>query len=241
MYNCSQRKIWQPGRRLYISQFSRTGVLSACSAVYTGGPCVDGCQRVVNLLICCRYKESLQAASSFISEAWPDNAEQALVLNLGPAWMNVDSYSLFRNNVIEIPFKYWESPPGLGLCPLDVLFTVCSSISSWLTLHDGNFVVRVISHRLQMQTAPQACWCVLKMLNNLTSQHDYRAGFAHTELLGGRNALPALLDGVLPRLQPGASEHCCCTGIFAAAQDIGRPAARCAVRVVRYAIAPWPL
>jgi hypothetical protein len=56
--------------------------------------------------------------------------------------MNVDSYSLFRNNVIEIPFKYWESPPGLGLCPLDVLFTVCSSISSWLTLHDGNFVVR---------------------------------------------------------------------------------------------------
>ena len=93
----------------------------------------------------CRYKESLQAASSFISEAWPDNAEQALVLNLGPAWMNVDSYSLFRNNVIEIPFKYWESPPGLGLCPLDVLFTVCSSISSWLTLHDGNFVVRTPS------------------------------------------------------------------------------------------------
>ena len=93
--------------------------------------------------VSCRYKESLQAASSFISEAWPDNAEQALVLNLGPAWMNVDSYSLFRNNVIEIPFKYWESPPGLGLCPLDVLFTVCSSISSWLTLHDGNFVVRI--------------------------------------------------------------------------------------------------
>jgi hypothetical protein len=89
----------------------------------------------------CRYKESLQAASSFITDAWPDHVEQALVLNLGPSWMNVDAYSLFRNNVIEIPFKYWESPPGMGLCPLDVAFTVCSSISSWLTLNDDHFVV----------------------------------------------------------------------------------------------------
>ena len=30
-----------------------------------------------------RYKESLQAASSFITDAWPDHVEQALVLNLG--------------------------------------------------------------------------------------------------------------------------------------------------------------
>ena len=89
-----------------------------------------------------RYKESLQAASKSIKESWPENADQALVLNLGPAWMNAESYALFRDNVIEIPFKYWESPPGLGLCPLDVLFTVCSSIASWLTLHEGNFVVR---------------------------------------------------------------------------------------------------
>jgi len=111
---------------------------TTCAAGDTSGRALPHC-------CSCRYKESLQAASSFISEAWPDNAEQALVLNLGPAWMNVDSYSLFRNNVIEIPFKYWESPPGLGLCPLDVLFTVCSSISSWLTLHDGNFVVRTSS------------------------------------------------------------------------------------------------
>ena len=56
--------------------------------------------------------------------------------------MNVDAYALFRNNVIEIPFKYWESPPGMGLCPLDVAFTVCSSISSWLTLNEDHFVVR---------------------------------------------------------------------------------------------------
>jgi hypothetical protein len=90
-----------------------------------------------------RYKESLMAASRFLTEEYPDNVEEcrALVLNLGPAWMNVDAYSLFRNNVIEIPFKYWESPPGMALCPLDVAFTVCSSISSWHTLHEDNFVV----------------------------------------------------------------------------------------------------
>lgn len=99
-----------------------------------------------------RYKESLQAASSFITDAWPDHAEQALVLNLGPSWMNVDAYSLFRNNVIEIPFKYWESPPGMGLCPLDVAFTVCSSISSWLTLNDDHFVVSC--------GVCLMCWCI---------------------------------------------------------------------------------
>lgn len=91
-----------------------------------------------------RYKKSLQAASTYIKEIWPENADQALVLNLGPAWMNGECYSLFRDNVIELPFKYWESPPGLGLCPLDVLFTVCSSISSWLSLHEANYVVRIL-------------------------------------------------------------------------------------------------
>lgn len=89
-----------------------------------------------------RYKESLTTASQILIKEYPDNVEQALVLNLGPAWMNVDAYSLFRNNVIEIPFKYWESPPGMALCPLDVAFTVCSSISSWLTLNEDHFVVR---------------------------------------------------------------------------------------------------
>ena len=70
--------------------------------------------------------------------------------------MNGDCYQLFRNNVIEIPFKYWESPPGLGLCPLDVLFTICSSISSWLTLHEGNFVVRCRS-LLRLLTSGDVC------------------------------------------------------------------------------------
>ena len=70
----------------------------------------------------------------------------ALVLNLGPAWSNDEAYKLFSNNVIEIPFKDWESPPGLGVCPLDVIFTVCSSIASWLALNEDHFVVRSSLH-----------------------------------------------------------------------------------------------
>ena len=57
--------------------------------------------------------------------------------------MNAEAYALFANNVIEIPFKDWESPPGLGICPLDVIFTVSSSISSWLALNDDHVVVRL--------------------------------------------------------------------------------------------------
>ena len=64
-----------------------------------------------------------------------------MVLNLGPAWGKTDAYSLFANNVIEIPFKDWETPAGLGVCPLDVIFTACASISSWLNLDDENIVV----------------------------------------------------------------------------------------------------
>lgn len=67
----------------------------------------------------------------------------ALVLNLGPAWSNEEAYELFLNNVIEIPFKDWESPPGLAVCPLDIIFTVCSSIASWLATNDDHSVVRL--------------------------------------------------------------------------------------------------
>lgn len=65
----------------------------------------------------------------------------ALVLNLGPAWLSPEAYGLFNNTVIEIPFKDWESPPGLGICPLGVIFTVCSSIASWLALNEDHVVV----------------------------------------------------------------------------------------------------
>ena len=82
----------------------------------------------------------LKAAAAHI-RASHDRPELAMVLNLGPAWGKTDAYSLFANNVIEIPFKDWETPAGLGVCPLDVIFTACASISSWLNLDDENIVV----------------------------------------------------------------------------------------------------
>jgi hypothetical protein len=88
-----------------------------------------------------RYKAVLRGAAAHINRVH-GSANGALVLNLGPAWLSGEAYSLFSNNVIEIPFKDWESPPGLGICPLGVIFTVCSSIASWLALNEDHVVVR---------------------------------------------------------------------------------------------------
>ena len=87
-----------------------------------------------------RYKDVLSTAAAQIVKLY-GTSHEALVLNLGPAWLSPDAYALFNNNVIEIPFKDWESPPGLGICPLGVIFTVCSSIASWLALNEDNVVV----------------------------------------------------------------------------------------------------
>ena len=84
----------------------------------------------------------LRAAAGHIASARENNNNLPLVLNLGPTWGNSEVYLLFGNNTIEIPYKDWESPPGLGVCPLGVIFTVCSSVSSWLALNPNNVVVR---------------------------------------------------------------------------------------------------
>lgn len=88
----------------------------------------------------------LEAAAKQVQELHGSTG-LALVLNLGPAWSNDEAYKLFSNNVIEIPFKDWESPPGLSICPLDVIFTVCSSIVSWLALNEDHFVVCTAQHQ----------------------------------------------------------------------------------------------
>ena len=99
--------------------------------------------------LACRYKDVLGEAASQISQLY-DASHTALVVNLGPAWLSGEAYELFNSNVIEIPFKDWESPPGLGICPLGVIFTVCSSIASWLALNEGNVVVSA-------EATPHAC------------------------------------------------------------------------------------
>lgn len=89
----------------------------------------------------CRYMDFLETAAAQIAELQELPAENALVINLGPTWLRSEAYSLFNNNVIENQFKEWESPPGLGICPLDVIFAVCSNLSSWLALSEKNHVV----------------------------------------------------------------------------------------------------
>ena len=92
----------------------------------------------------CRYKDVLNIAASQVVKLC-GSGHGALVLNLGPAWLSPEAYGLFNNTVIEIPFKDWESPPGLGICPLGVIFTVCSSIASWLALNEDHVVVSLAS------------------------------------------------------------------------------------------------
>ena len=100
------------------------------------------CDRPVS----CRYRDVLSNAAAQIVKLH-GTSHDALVLNLGPAWLTPDAYRLFNCNVIEIPFKHWESPAGLGICPLGVVFTVCSSIASWLALNEDNVVVSHASLR----------------------------------------------------------------------------------------------
>lgn len=86
---------------------------------------------------------ALKSAAAQI-RASHDRPDLAMVLNLGPTWVKSDAYSLFANNVIEITFKgEYETPPGLGVCPLSVIFEACTSISSWINMDEDNVVVRV--------------------------------------------------------------------------------------------------
>ncbi|RMZ53572.1 hypothetical protein APUTEX25_003394 [Auxenochlorella protothecoides] len=62
-------------------------------------------------------------------------------VNLSPAWRDPDVYSYFNNSVMEFPLNIWERPPGLGLCPLHILVTICSQMHQWLSLSPDNLVV----------------------------------------------------------------------------------------------------
>ena len=45
-------------------------------------------------------------------------------------------------NVIEFAGGAWESPPGLAVCPLDVMFMICAAVHSWLGCNDDHIAVR---------------------------------------------------------------------------------------------------
>jgi hypothetical protein len=63
-----------------------------------------------------------------------------LVINLSPPWRDTAVYEHWKMSVTELP-EYWESPPGLALCPFDLLFVVCAQMHQHLTRSRSNTVV----------------------------------------------------------------------------------------------------
>lgn len=61
--------------------------------------------------LCCRYAEHLRAAAQSLRDSWPDQGLLA-PLNLGPALVNADLYSLFSNNVFEVSSSCQDLQPG---------------------------------------------------------------------------------------------------------------------------------
>ena len=107
-----------------------------------------------------------------------------LVLNLGPAWGNSDAYKLFQDNVIEIAFKEWESPPGLGICPLDVVFSVCHTTSSWLAQNDDHVVVSCTA-----LLAPALACMVLNVMRMLCNHALLALSMTHPDVLEGQSQM----------------------------------------------------
>ena len=66
--------------------------------------------------LCCRYAEHLRAAAQSLRDSWPDQSLLA-PLNLGPALVNADLYSLFSNNVFEVCSHSRRLQPGSSSAP----------------------------------------------------------------------------------------------------------------------------
>lgn len=110
--------------------------------------------------------------------------------------------------MIEISFKEWESPPGLGICPLDVIFSVCYSISSWLNLNADHVVVsypNVCNECSALLIKPMhslSCIWPAKPAQQVLSH----AGAAYEELLRHRDVLCAFSDSLLSDIQHGHAD-----------------------------------
>lgn len=56
---------------------------------------------------------------------------------------SITDNTLDGRNVLEFPWGAWEAPPGLAVCPLDVLFMLCQALHSWLNCNDSHISVSV--------------------------------------------------------------------------------------------------
>ena len=93
-----------------------------------------------------RYREHLQGTARAVGRL-QGNLNNVMFVNLGPAWSNGETYDIFGKSVIEVPNRAWECPPGLGICPLDVLFMACMNIHRWLILDPDHVVVSFSKQR----------------------------------------------------------------------------------------------
>ncbi len=90
------------------------------------------------------YVDCLTSAAAFLQE---HHSGSYMLLNLGGLFMEPKLYSLFGNSCVEFVVP-WNTPIGVGVCPLDILFATCSSIHNWLSMDEDHVAV------LHTRTAP---------------------------------------------------------------------------------------
>ena len=163
-----------------------------------------------------------------------DFHDRILTLNNGPSWRKaIWAYELFNNNVFETLSKEWESPPGLGICPLDQLYQLCDYISQWHALAPKNIVVSFYYHppscsilhsavriRGGVSTCPGP-----HSLNNCafpSTEAVLCAAAAHAQPGRRQDELQPLPDRLLHVLQP--AEQLCAQGF---GQPHGEPGQSC--------------
>ncbi len=95
------------------------------------------------------YIAYLADAAAVLSKLRGSNGEkqQLMVANLGPSWGLPAVYKTFESSVLELDgWTAWERPPGIGSMPLDVVFSVCRTVFTWLHGSSSHIVVRAKFH-----------------------------------------------------------------------------------------------
>ena len=88
-----------------------------------------------------RRRNQLRSAAEYFSTNC-GGLDHVLVMNLGDPWTDPSQLQLFDNRVVDMPTGKHVAP-GSDLIPLDILFTICSSMHSWLRVNDKNVTVRI--------------------------------------------------------------------------------------------------
>ncbi|KAG7670605.1 hypothetical protein Ndes2526A_g00379 [Nannochloris sp. 'desiccata'] len=152
------------------------------------------------------YQQSLEAAAALIQARREQNDAAPLLVNLGPLWFDPVMNNIWKASTWEEGDCPWECPPGLGLCPLDVVLSVCSRLHEHLSKKpkEGKGAPFAVLHaRTCTQTAG-------KLVTFLATCHlIYSCGFSSVS-----NAVRAVVP--LPpdkidsarRLLPGQKRYC---------------------------------